>query len=93
MSTETLARCREFQVVAGCGIKCTISSEDISNLLVTWDANRRGSGNNVMEVQVAKETVDTLVDGGAPVIDTGKCQYLYSQGLSKTKIWVSERGP
>ena len=77
MCTETLARCKEFQVVAGCGIKCSISSEDISNLLVTWDANTRGSGNNVMQIQVATETVDTLVEGGAPVIDTGKCQYLH----------------
>ncbi|XP_072040738.1 copper-transporting ATPase 1-like [Amphiura filiformis] len=70
MCTETLARCSEFQVVAGCGIKCTISTEDISSILVTWDANSKDSGNDVVEVQVASDIVDTLIDAGAPVIDT-----------------------
>ncbi len=71
MCTESLARCSDFQVVAGCGIKCNISTEDISNILVSWDANTKDSGNDVVEVQVAADIVDTLIGDDAPVIDTG----------------------
>ena len=72
MQTETLARCTEFQVVSGCGLKCNINTEDVTNVLATWEAKVNAGNLDVLEVQVAMETIDTLIDnGGAPIIDTG----------------------
>nr|XP_054755008.1 copper-transporting ATPase 2-like [Lytechinus pictus] len=87
--TSVLAKCSEFQVVPGCGIKCSVDALSLELLL---SRQLRDSSQDTVRVEIDNNTVDVVSpsrsNGGSAVISSESTGHVAASKGTKTDHYV-----